>query len=101
MHAGLASLKDHPLVGEVRGRGLIGAVELVADKSLEIPEAPSGKLGAAMNTILIEKGLISRPMYDAMALCPPMIVTEAEIDTIVEIMGASLDELHRSGVAAA
>ncbi|MGX1099403.1 aspartate aminotransferase family protein [Amorphus sp. MBR-141] len=101
MHAGLATLKDHPLVGEVRGRGLIGAVELVADKSLEVPAEPTGKLGAAMNAILLEKGLISRPMYDAMALCPPLIVTEKQIDTIVETMAASLDELQRTAAAAA
>ena len=100
MHAGLATLKDHPLVGEVRGRGLIGAVELVADKSLEVPAEPTGKLGAAMNAILLEKGLISRPMYDAMALCPPLIVTEKQIDTIVETMAASLDELQRTAAAA-
>lgn len=101
MHERLAPLKDHPLVGEVRGHGLIGAVELVADKSLDIPAAPTGKLGAAMNAILIDKGLISRPMYDAMALCPPLIVTRPEIDAIVDIMSAALDELHASGAAAA
>ncbi|WP_018701456.1 aspartate aminotransferase family protein [Amorphus coralli] len=100
MHASLEPLKDHPLVGEVRGRGLIGAVELVADKSLEIPADPTGKLGAAMNAMLIEKGVISRPMYDAMALCPPLIVRKPEIDQIVSAFSECLDELHASGVAA-
>lgn len=94
LRSGLAALADHPLVGEVRGAGLIAAVELVRDKSINPPAEPDGKLGAAMNQILFANGLVSRNMIDSMAFCPPLIVSEVEIDRILQIMGQSLDELQ-------
>ncbi|MCZ4351241.1 aspartate aminotransferase family protein [Roseovarius aestuarii] len=96
MQAGLAEFSDHPLVGEVRGVGLIAAVELTHDKSASTPPEPTGALGSAMNGITLANGLVSRNMIDTMALCPPLIISENEVDQIVQIMGASLDQLQRS-----
>ena len=92
LQAGLANLADHPLVGEARGVGLIGALELVAPEGKE-DVLPPGKLGAHMNAIMLRNGLISRNMMDAMAFCPPLIVTPNNVKDIVQITAKSLDEL--------
>lgn len=92
MLARLGELRDHPLVGEVRGKALIAAVELVAPEGREA-EFQAGALGTRMTRILTENGLFSRNVVDAMALCPPLIITRAEVDEMVGIIGRSLDEL--------
>jgi 4-aminobutyrate--pyruvate transaminase len=79
---------DHPLVGEVRGVGLIAAVELLED-------GKPGARGAKMAKHLMEEGLLCRAMTDAMAFCPPMIITEGEVDEIVARFGRGLDRLSR------
>ncbi len=102
MHKRLAGLKDLPLVGEVRGKGLIGAVELVADKTTKAPlnDTP-GALGAQVNGLLQENGVISRAMTDSLALCPPLIIKEDEIDIIVDAIASSITTASAEiGVAA-
>ncbi len=69
----LAGLAENPLVVETRGIGLIGAAEL----SHEALAATPGALGGKANAAFLEKGLISRNMVDALAFCPPLIITEA------------------------
>lgn len=87
----LKALADHPLVGEARGVGLIGAVELVADKATKAPFEPVGMAGAKVNALCHENGLISRAMGDSLALCPPLIISEAEIDAMFDRLTAALD----------
>lgn len=87
----LKALADHPLVGEARGVGLIGAVELVADKATKTPFEPVGMAGAKVNALCHENGLISRAMGDSLALCPPLIISEAEIDAMFDRLTAALD----------
>jgi len=87
----LKALADHPLVGEARGIGLIGAVELVADKATKAPFEPVGMAGAKVNALCHENGLISRAMGDSLALCPPLIISEAEIDAMFDRLTAALD----------
>ena len=94
MQAGLRTLEDHPLVGEVRGVGLIAAVELVIDKAAKTGLEKPGALGAQAFAILQKNGVISRPIVDALAFCPPLIIEKAHIDLIVETTRKSLDELH-------
>ena len=72
--------------------GLIAAVELVADKAAKTALDPVGKLGATVAGIMQEKGVISRAMGEAIAFCPPLIITESEIDLMVDVFAASLDE---------
>jgi 4-aminobutyrate--pyruvate transaminase len=93
--ARLRALADHPLVGEVRGIGLIWAVELVVDRAAKTALEPVGRLGGTVAQIMQENGVISRAMGDALAFCPPMIVTESEIDEIVDVFVAALDEARR------
>jgi 4-aminobutyrate--pyruvate transaminase len=96
MQARMAELVDLPMVGEVRGYGLIGAVELVHDKAEKSPFEAPGKLGALVNADLTERGVISRNMMDAMALCPPLISTKTEIDLVIDSMAASIEAVSKS-----
>ena len=92
LQVGLAKFTDHPLVGEVRGVGLIAALELVVPKGNALDLAP-GKLGAHMNQIFQDNGLLSRNMMDAMAFCPPLIIDQAQISVMLDIVERSLEIL--------
>jgi 4-aminobutyrate--pyruvate transaminase len=85
--ARLKALEAHPLVVEGRGVGLIGALELHHQAFAARP----GVLGTKMNAAMQERGLISRNMGDAMAFCPPLIVTAEQIDEIFDITEAALE----------
>ncbi|MEJ2015878.1 MAG: aspartate aminotransferase family protein [Limibacillus sp.] len=104
LQEGLRRFEDHPLVGEVRGVGLVAAVELVADKATKAPFDPPGKVGAAFDKLVRDHGLILRNMVDAIAVCPPLIITEAEVDLLLERFGAALDDtlawMRQEGMAA-
>lgn len=93
MQKRLRELASHPLVGEVRGVALIAAVELVVDKKAKTALDPVGKLGGLVANLMQEKGVISRAMGDAIAFCPPMIITEAQVDDMVALFRSSLDEV--------
>ncbi|WP_119390346.1 aminotransferase [Taklimakanibacter lacteus] len=82
----IAGFSDHPLVGETRAKGLIGAIELVADKKTKRPFDPKKGVGAIAADILQEQGLIVRSMGDSVAFCPPLIITEAEINEMFDIV---------------
>jgi 4-aminobutyrate--pyruvate transaminase len=91
--ARLEGLASSPLVGEIRGVGLIAAIELVEDKVTKSVAMP-GRLGTLMNMALLRNGLISRSMTDAAAFCPPLIITRAQADEMFEIIAKSLTELE-------
>ena len=87
----LARLAEHPLVGEARGMGLIGAVELVADKADKRPFAGSG-VGAYCQKQCEERGLILRALGgNSVAICPPLIITREQIDELLDTLRAALD----------
>ncbi len=88
----LALLGEHPLVGEARGAGLIGALELVADRETRAPFPASQGVGAYCMARCEANGLISRAMGDTMALCPPLIITEPQIDEIFSKLEVALNE---------
>jgi 4-aminobutyrate---pyruvate transaminase len=84
----------HPLVGEVRGVGLIGAVELVADKKTHANFDPKLKIGARLTKLCEANGVIGRALpNDALAFSPPLIISEAEIKEMLDGVGKALDEL--------
>jgi 4-aminobutyrate--pyruvate transaminase len=81
----LKKLADHPLVGDANGVGLIGAVELVADKKTKTPFDPAKAVAAAIVRFGEEEGLIVRPLLgDRIAFCPPLIISEAEIEELFD-----------------
>jgi len=84
----------HELVGEVRGVGLVGAIELVADKASHKNFDPKQKIGARLTKLVEANGVIGRTLSnDVLAFSPPLIITEAEIDEMLDGVGKALDEL--------
>lgn len=75
----LARFSDHPLVGECRGVGLVGAVELVKDKATRQSFDASLAVGPNLVRIAHNHGLIIRAVGDSLAFCPPMVISEAEV----------------------
>lgn len=92
--AHLKRLGEHPLVGESRSLGLMGALELAPDKSGRTAFNPIGKVGAKAAAEMAARGVIVRAIGDSMAFCPPMIMTEAELEEMFAPVEASLDAAH-------
>ncbi len=88
--AGLRQFADHPLVGEVRGVGLVAGVELVADKATKAAFPPAWAMGARVAALAQKHGLIIRAMGDTLAFAPPLIITRAEIDEVLACFGRAL-----------
>jgi len=84
---------DHPLVGEVRGEGLMAALEFVADRDRKDRFDPSLKVGARVSAACNERGLIARamPHGDILGFAPPLITTTADVDEIVDITRRAVD----------
>jgi len=92
MQAGLRKFADHPLVGEVRGVGLVAAVELVKNKETKEAFDPKSGVGLYLYKRAQANGLIVRNLIDSIAFTPPLIITEAEIDEVLARFKKSLDE---------
>ncbi|MNF52957.1 L-Lysine-8-amino-7-oxononanoate aminotransferase [compost metagenome] len=95
LQAGLREFAGHPLVGEVRGVGLIAAVELVADRATKAPFDVVGKLGRYLAGRAQYHGMITRNMGDAIAFCPPLISTEADIRAILDVFAKALADTQQ------
>jgi len=89
----LARLADHPLVGEARSVGLIGAVEIVAEPGTNKRwGGAEGNAGPIVRDLCIANGLMVRGIRDTIVMCPPLTISHAEIDELVGIIRKSLDE---------
>lgn len=97
---GLRALQQHPLVGEARGLGLIGAVELVADKDAKTAFDPKLAVGARVVAKAQAHGVILRAMGDAVAFAPPLVIEADDIRLLLERFRLALDEAHGELVAA-
>ncbi len=97
LQQGLRDFADHPLVGNVRGVGMMGAVELVADKATRRSFDPALNVKQFMVDRAREHGLIIRSALagDSLAFAPPLIITEAEIETMLERFARALDDTTR------
>jgi putrescine aminotransferase len=85
-------LADHPLVGEVRGVGMLGALELVKSKQpLERFPNP-GRVGTLARDTAVENGLVMRAVRDTMIISPPLVITRAQVDELVEKARRTLDQ---------
>ena len=83
---------NHPLVGEIRGLGLVAGVELVADKATKAPFDASQGAGNILTTEINKHGLILRQIGDAQAFAPPLVISEGEIDEMLDRFGKGLDD---------
>ncbi|MCE6982348.1 aminotransferase class III-fold pyridoxal phosphate-dependent enzyme, partial [Pseudomonas frederiksbergensis] len=86
----LRELSDHPLVGEVRGLGMLGAIELVKDKATRARYEGRG-VGMICRQFCFDNGLIMRAVGDTMIIAPPLVISHAEIDELVEKARKCLD----------
>lgn len=92
---------DHPHVGDIRGRGLLWALELVADRATKAPFEPERRLSARLKHQALENGLLCYPMPgtidgkrgDHVLIAPPYIVSQAHLEELVDKLGRSLDQV--------
>ena len=89
---GLRRFANHPLVGETRGVGLVGAVEIVANKETKAPFEPAQGVLPYLIGRAQAHGLIVRMIADSVAFSPPLVITEAEIGEILTSFGKALDD---------
>jgi len=89
---GLRRFADHPLVGEVRGIGLVGAVELVRDKETKRAFEPKSGVGVRCQNFAYEHGLIIRALGDSLAFCPPLVISEDETNELFDCFEKALND---------
>jgi 4-aminobutyrate--pyruvate transaminase len=84
---------DHPLVGETRGVGLVGAIELVVDKDKKTPLDPKGPMPDFLYERIMASGLITRPIGNSIAFCPPLIITPNQVEEMFSRFRSALDQM--------
>lgn len=84
---------QHPIVGEVRGDGMLAAIEFMADRDARTPFDPGLKVGPKVSAACLERGMIARgmPHGDILGFAPPLILTRAEADEIVAVTVDAID----------
>ena len=85
------ALGDHPMVGEARGLGMVGALELVKNKNTKTSYPSDQNVGAICRDFCFNNGLIMRAVGDAMIICPPLVISHSEINELIEKAKLCLD----------
>ena len=85
------ALGDHPMVGEARGVGMVGALELVKDKNTKTSYPSDQNVGTICRDFCFNNGLIMRAVGDAMIICPPLVISYSEINELIEKAKLCLD----------
>ena len=85
------ALGDHPMVGEARGLGMVGALELVKDKNTKTSYPSDQNVGMICRDFCFNNGLIMRAVGDAMIICPPLVISYSEINELIEKAKLCLD----------
>ena len=93
---GLHTLAALPGVGDLRGLGMMAAIELVADKATKQPCAPAANVGPRVAAEMLKRGLFTRVVGETICLAPPLVASEDEVDRIIEIVGAAIRALGRN-----
>ena len=88
----LQALGEHPLVGNARGQGLIGALELVSDKTTKEPFPMALGVAAKAGAFALNHGVITRALGDNVNLCPPLIITKEQLDMLFDGIEAALND---------
>jgi adenosylmethionine-8-amino-7-oxononanoate aminotransferase len=94
--AGLARLAEHPNIGEWRGKGLMGALEAVADKPTRQPFPPELSVSERIANTCTDHGLICRPLGQSIVLCPPFVITDSQMDEMFDKLERSLTAVFRA-----
>ncbi len=91
----MQTLADHPLVGETRFKGLVGGIELVANKDSRTSFAPDAGVGATCIRLIEEAGAILRALGDTIAICPPMIISESDLNHLFDCLEMGLNQTDK------
>lgn len=91
----LAGFSQHPFVGQVRGVGLLGAIQLAPEKSSNVSFGTDGSVGGYCRDRCMDNGLIMRAVDDAMILSPPLIISRPQIDDLFERALVGIDLTHQ------
>lgn len=91
----LRALAAHPLVGEARGVGLIGGIELVADKATKAAFPAAAGVGAICASAAQARGLIVRALGDTVALCPPLVIDDRQVDELFDKLDGALADTQQ------
>src|SRR5689334_6197287 len=94
----LKALASHPLVGEARGVGLIGAVHLVADKASRAALPAAAGIGPLIQQSAMDRGVLLRATPDAVYVCPPLTISKTEIDELMGALKGALDDGYAEAV---
>jgi adenosylmethionine-8-amino-7-oxononanoate aminotransferase len=94
---GLQSLADLPMVGDVRGLGLMAAVELVADKSTRAAYPASARVGPRVLAGARERGVLFRNRGDVICMAPPLVINAEQVDHMVNVLGDSIRAVAAAG----
>jgi adenosylmethionine-8-amino-7-oxononanoate aminotransferase len=95
----LDRLRDHPNVGSIRQLGLMGGIELVAEKSSRKPLDWQLRTGHHVCLAAREAGVLARPLGDVLVLMPPLSSTDGEVDLLVDALEYGIDRVVRGGTA--
>jgi 4-aminobutyrate--pyruvate transaminase len=95
LEAALEPVREHPLVGDMRGVGFILGLELMRDGAARVPFDPALKVGARVDAAAARHGLILRVIGDRIVFAPPLVIEEEEIGQIGQRLGRALDEVTR------
>lgn len=95
LQTGLGQLIEMPNVGNVRGLGLMAAVEVVEDKASKRSFAPSAGISGKLVKALRERGVVTRAKGESILFAPPLVITEAQLDTIVNATGDAIEAVMR------
>ncbi|MCB1385990.1 MAG: aminotransferase class III-fold pyridoxal phosphate-dependent enzyme [Nitratireductor sp.] len=90
LQQGLRALADHPNVGEVRGVGMMAAIEFVQNRQTKAPFANPGKFGARVSEDLARQGILLRALGDTLVFAPPLIISEGELSEILDAVHVTL-----------
>lgn len=93
LRAGLQTLDSLPAAGDIRGLGLMAAVEVVADRKTRQSFPESESVGARIVAAAREQGVLIRNRQDVIEMAPPFCTTEEQVDRIVEVVGTSIREV--------
>lgn len=97
--ARLTTLEQHPLVGEVRVSGLIAGIEITEDKKSRRQYPVDLGVDQLVGQAALARGLIVRPAGNVLVLCPPFVISHAEVDFIVDALAEALDQIHTALMA--
>ena len=92
LRGGLERIRQHPNVGDIRGRDLMIGIELVADRETKQTFEQPGELGRAVCERAISKGVWIRPLGDVIILMPPLVSSDDEIDQLADVVCDAISE---------